>query len=100
MAKRTKKADTLPEAVDTPTVDGEPLSIRDRMVEIVRSLAVLKQFDVTDAEINSLVDEQFIDVYSRATARYQRQANESFCQAIESDERFVDAMRVAKGQVF
>lgn len=46
------------------------------------------------------MDEQFILPHDRVLNRYNRQANEMMCQAVENDERFREAVAVAKGEVF
>lgn len=100
MAKKPAAKKEPPKLRVVEAVDRTEVSVRDRLIEIVRSLAKLGNFDVTDAEINSIVDEQFIHPTARATARYHRRADEMFCQYIERDARFLEAVAIATGEVF
>lgn len=78
-----------------------PLSAREHLFRIVHSLARIKGFaGVKDAELYAFVEEQFMPPAARARARYHRSANEMLCQALENDERFKDAMEIAKGKVW
>lgn len=97
MAKRPTKS-----ALHIVSSDGEtqPVTARDRLFNIATMIGKEKHFEITDAEAWALVDEQFIPPDDRARARYHRSANESFCQALETDARFLEAVEIAKGGVF
>ncbi len=57
-------------------------------------------FAPPEREMWSLVEEQFIPPQNRAQARYHRKADEMLCQKLENDERFKEAVAIAKGDVF
>ena len=76
------------------------MSVRDRLFAISRSIANVLDLEATDQELLAIVDEQFVSPTARAQARYHRRANETVCQRIETDQRFIDAVEVAKGGVF
>ncbi len=90
MAKKPRKTEP-PIARDLP--------VRDRLFEIAKAIASEKSFEPKEAELRALVDEQFIGVNERATARWHRKADEMLTQGIESDERFKEAVDLAKGVV-
>lgn len=81
----------------------QPLTAREHLYRIAYQMARMHGFTVEDApdrEIWALVDEQFILPQARALSRHHRKANEMLCQALENDERFKEAVEVAKGGVF
>jgi len=100
MARKPSKQPPTTVSVEPPELDPPPLTAKDRLFNIAKSIGKVKAFDVPDAEYWAIVDEQFIHPEARARARYHRNANESLCQVLETDERFTEAVSIAKGDVF
>jgi hypothetical protein len=96
-APKSKAPAAEPEHVDSP------LTAKEHLFRIAYQLSRMHGFtdeDAPDRELWALVEEQFILPQNRAVNRYHRRANEMLCQKLENDERFREAVAVAKGGVF
>jgi hypothetical protein len=78
-----------------------PLGAREHLFRIAKGVAKVGGFpSAPDRELYAIVEEQFIAPHLRVLNRYNRQADEMLCQMLERDERFQEAVAMAKGEVF
>jgi hypothetical protein len=74
--------------------------VKDHIFAVAQAIARAKGFDPRDAELWAIVEEQFVHPHQRTLNRYNRKADEMLCQTLERDERFQEAVTVAKGGAF
>lgn len=89
-----------PDEAAPPPLPEAPLTVKDRLFAVVRSIAAARGIETRDPEVWALVEEQFIGPHERMLQRYHRNADENLCHAVENDPSFKEALEIAKGGVF